>query len=164
MPHPPKPSSASATKRLIAELKTQTTDPSPALLSLGPVSESSLLHWEAVLKGPRRTAYEDGLWELDIKLPENYPMAPPTVRFLTQCCHPNIHIQTGEICLDLLKTSWSPAYTIASTLEAVQQLLAYPQVDSPLNVDIANVLKEGDEMGGESLIRFWCEERRWRGS
>lgn len=69
--------------------------------------------------------------------------------------------QTGEICLDLLKESWSPAYTITSTLEAVQQLLAYPQVDSPLNVDIANVLKGGDGLGGESMIRFWCEEYRW---
>ncbi len=72
--------------------------------------------------------------------------------------------QTGEICLDLLTPAgWTPAYTLTSTLEAVQLLLAYPQVDSPLNVDIANVLKGGDRLGGESLVRFWCGEFRYAG-
>ena len=71
--------------------------------------------------------------------------------------------QTGEICLDLLKDSWSPAYTLTSTLEAIHQLLSAPAVDSPLNLDIANLLKSGDQIGGESLIRFWCLERRWNG-
>ena len=71
--------------------------------------------------------------------------------------------QTGEICLDLLKDSWSPAYTLTSTLEAIHQLLAYPEVDSPLNIDIARLLKDGDRIGGESLVRFWCLEKRWSG-
>lgn len=43
--------------------------------------------------------------------------------------------QTGEICLDVLKTDWSPAWTLASALLAVQSLLASPEPSSPLNVD-----------------------------
>lgn len=48
-------------------------------------------------------------------------------------------------------------------LEAVHQLLRYPEVDSPLNLDVAGLLKQGDRVGGEGLVRFWCGERRWEG-
>ena len=102
-----------------------------------------------------------GLWHLDILIPPSYPLAPPRITFTTPICHPNVDFKTGEICLDLLKTSWSPAYTLTSTLEAIHQLLAYPEVDSPFNVDIATLLKNGDKIGAESLVRFWCGERRW---
>ncbi|KAF6221302.1 hypothetical protein HO133_002157 [Letharia lupina] len=152
-----------STKRLLQELKSIVEDPSPILQSLSPASEAEILHWEAVMKGFPGTAYEAGLWHLDILIPPSYPLAPPKITFTTPICHPNVDFKTGEICLDLLKTSWSPAYTLTSTLEAVHQLLAYPEVDSPFNVDIATLLKSGDKIGGESLVRFWCAERRWGG-
>jgi len=48
-------------------------------------------------------------------------------------------------------------------LEAVHHLLTHPEVDSPLNVDIAVLMREGDAVGAEGLVRFWCWERRWGG-
>ena len=71
--------------------------------------------------------------------------------------------QTGEICLDLLKTSWSPAYTITQTLTSIHQLLTDPEPDSPLNVDIASLLRQGDRVGAESLVRYYTREYRWQG-
>jgi ubiquitin-protein ligase len=32
----------------------------------------------------------DGIFNLELFLPEDYPMAPPKVRFLTKIYHPNI--------------------------------------------------------------------------
>ena len=32
----------------------------------------------------------DGIFRLELFLPEEYPMAPPKVRFLTKIYHPNI--------------------------------------------------------------------------
>lgn len=65
-------------------------------------------------------------------------------------------MKTGEICLDLLKTSWTPAYGIVSTLEAVQQLMsAGGEVDSPLNIDLARLVRDGDLVGAEGLVRFY---------
>jgi len=74
-----------------------------------------------------------------------------------------VHFKTGEICLDLLKTSWSPAYTIAQTLEAVQQLLTSAEPDSPLNVDVAQLFRQGDELGAQALVRFYTSAFRYEG-
>ena len=45
------------------------------------------------MKGPPATAYEHGAWLLDIRIPEAYPMKSPEIKFVTRCCHPNIHWQ-----------------------------------------------------------------------
>ncbi|KAJ9618695.1 hypothetical protein H2203_008899 [Taxawa tesnikishii (nom. ined.)] len=150
-------------KRLLHELQSYESEPSEALLHLGPVEDNELTHWRAVLRGVSGTAYEGGLWALDIQIPPTYPHSPPTIKFLTPICHPNVHFKTGEICLDLLKTSWSPVYTIAETLNAIQQLLTSAEPDSPLNIDVAQLFRQGDMVGAEALIRFYTETERWEG-
>lgn len=151
------------TKRLIHELRSHEQEPSPSIAHLAPVSDSELQHWTAVLRGVDGTAYEGGLWLLDIQVPDTYPLAPPTVRFVTPICHPNVHFRTGEICLDLLKSAWSPAYTITRTLDAIHVLLTAAEPDSPLNVDIAQLFRQGDELGAQSLIRFYTQFYRHEG-
>ncbi|KAK2733080.1 hypothetical protein FQN55_003781 [Onygenales sp. PD_40] len=159
----PAPSS-SATKRLIRELNEYARNPNEALLHLGPVSETDLLRWEAVLKGVPGTPYEGGLWRLHITIPPEYPNRPPTIAFTTRICHPNVSFTTGEICLTLLTSEhWSPAYTLSTTLSAIQQLLTDPRPESPLNVDVAVLMKNGDLLGWESLVRFYTTEERWEG-
>ncbi|KIW13904.1 hypothetical protein PV08_06685 [Exophiala spinifera] len=161
-----KSNSNNALKRLTHELSSLQTEPCEAVLHLGPATDSDLFQWEAVLKGPKdhTSPYANGLWLLSISIPPNYPLAPPKVQFVTPICHPNVHFQTGEICLTLLSGEhWSPTYTLATTMGAIQQLLTSPGLDSPLNVDIANLYRENDEVGAESLVRFWTGEKRWAG-
>ncbi|KAF2190183.1 ubiquitin-conjugating enzyme [Zopfia rhizophila CBS 207.26] len=148
-------------KRLLTELQTYQSEPNEALLELGPVDDDELMHWRAVMKGVPGTAYEGGAWLLDIQIPSTYPITPPTVTFKTPICHPNVDFRTGEICLDLLKTSWTPAYTISTTLTSIHQLLTSAEPDSPLNVDIAQLLRQGDYVGAEALIRFYTETERY---
>lgn len=42
-------------------------------------------------------------------------------------------------------------------------LLQYPDVESPLNVDVAVLLRNGDRVGAEGLVRWCCWEWRWEG-
>jgi peroxin-4 len=105
-----------------------------------------------------------GRWLLTLQIPSDYPLHPPTIHFATPICHANVHFKTGEICLDLLKSSWSPAYTISSTLTAVHQLLTSAEPDSPLNIDVAVLLREGDLAGAYSLIRYYTGVFRYEGS
>lgn len=157
-------SSTTAIKRLLHEISSHEQNPNPSLLHLGPVSDANLLRWEAVLRGPRHSPYAGGLWLLSIQVPPTYPLNPPKITFLTPICHPNVHFVTGDICLTLLTTEhWSPLYTLSSTLSAVQQLLLDPVAESPLNVDVANLYREGDTVAAEALVRFWTVEKRWKG-
>jgi len=169
----------SPVKRLISELSAYQSDPNEALERLGPVSDDDLFTWTAVLLGVTNTPYEGnysvlfeyvlvltavgGRWLLDISIPQTYPLTPPTITFRTHICHPNVNFATGEICLDLLKSTWVPTYTVSSTLTVVQQLLTSAEPDSPLNVDVALLYRQGDLVGAESLIRYYTRREKYEG-
>ncbi|KAJ2518918.1 E2 ubiquitin-protein ligase peroxin 4 [Coemansia sp. RSA 1939] len=145
----------SVTKRLLKELQDVRKESSKGILCLEPKCDDDILEWRAVLQGPQDTPYHGGRFELHIRIPEQYPIHPPTLTFVTPVCHPNVHFETGEICLDILKTQWSPAWTLASTCLAILVLLANPEPSSPLNCDIANLLRCGDTLGYSSLVSFY---------
>lgn len=81
--------------------------------------------------------------------------------------HANVALRTGEICLDLLKggEAWTPAYTVLECVRAIRVLLACPEADSPLNVEVAALLRAGDDLGARRLVEFWVadEDGRYKG-
>jgi len=93
---------------------------------------------------------------LELFLPEEYPMAPPKVRFLTKIYHPNID-KLGRICLDILKDKWSPALQIRTVLLSIQALLSSPNPDDPLATDVAKHYKE-NEKDAQKVSREWTEK------
>jgi len=130
-------------KRLQKELLDMQKDDTPNL-SAGPVNDN-LFEWEAVILGPIGTPYEGGVFNLNISIPSNYPFKPPIVIFKTKIYHPNIN-SSGSICLDILKTQWSPALTISKILLSICSLLADPNPNDPLVPEIANLLKTNIEV------------------
>ena len=67
-------------------------------------------------------------------------------------------LQTGEICLDILKNAWSPAWTLQSVCQAIVALMSDSAPDSPLNCDAGNLLRAGDQRGYNSLARMYTLE------
>lgn len=130
-------------KRLQKELSDIKKNDIPNL-SLGPLNDN-LFEWEAVILGPVETPYEGGVFKLSISIPSNYPFKPPIVIFKTKIYHPNIN-SSGSICLDILKTQWSPALTISKILLSICSLLSDPNPNDPLVPDIANLLKSNSEL------------------
>lgn len=61
----------------------------PDGITAGPVSEDDLLHWEAMIQGPEGTPFEGGVFPAELKFPADYPLAPPTMKFLGEIWHPN---------------------------------------------------------------------------
>jgi len=95
---------------------------------------------QASILGNEDTPFENGVFKLDITIPERYPFEPPSFKFTTPIYHPNIDTG-GRICLDLLKMppkgSWKPSLNISTILKSIQILMGNPNPDDPLMEDIA---------------------------
>ena len=100
---------------------------------------------EAKLVGAKETAYEGGVFKLEIRLPDRYPFEPPQVKFITKIYHPNID-SAGRICLDVLKSppqgQWKPSQNISTILTSIQLLLSEPNPDDGLMADISQEYKQ----------------------
>ena len=112
------------------------------------------MKWIASFKGPEDSPFENGIFNLKIGIPDDYPLMPPKVELLTPVYHPNIQTtatQVGaKICLDILEPhsgAWLPYMTLQKVVLCVMSLLAEPNPDNPLCPDI-----------GKEMIR---DKKRW---
>jgi ubiquitin-conjugating enzyme E2 D/E len=138
-------------KRIQNELKDLRKDP-PTSCSAGPEGDD-MFRWDGCIFGPEDSPYVGGFFKLVIQVPVDYPFRPPHVQFATKIYHPNIN-STGLICLDILKTQWSPALTISKVLLSITSLLTDPNPDDPFVPEIANLYKQ-NRAAYEENAREW---------
>lgn len=79
---------STAHRRLLQEYRALTNNP-PEGITAGPVSEDDLFYWEALIQGPEGTPFEGGVFPAELRFPKDYPLAPPTMKFLGEIWHPN---------------------------------------------------------------------------
>ncbi|XP_049685158.1 ubiquitin-conjugating enzyme E2 D2 isoform X2 [Accipiter gentilis] len=136
------------------ELNDLARDP-PAQCSAGPVGDD-MFHWQATIMGPNDSPYQGGVFFLTIHFPTDYPFKPPKVAFTTRIYHPNIN-SNGSICLDILRSQWSPALTISKVLLSICSLLCDPNPDDPLVPEIARIYKTDREKYNR-IAREWTQK------
>ena len=146
-----------STKRLRRELQdAQNSKETDIVLN---VVGDDLQKWSAVIIGPPDSPFAGGTFYFTLRVPGDYPMLPPTASAKPQTIfHPNIHFETGEVCLDVLKSKWTPAWTLGSVCRAIAALLADPEASSPLNCDAGNLLRERDDCGYWSMANYYAVE------
>jgi len=155
-----------AAKRLRKELQnleraTAKNDPDDYDIYLRPTSPCSILKWTALLRGPPDTPYENGIFQVSIRCNSDYPLSPPTIAFETKIFHPNVHFRTGDVCLDILKKEWSPAWGLQAACRAVIALMSDPDADSPLNCDAGNMIRGGDNLAFYTTAKMYAIENAW---
>ncbi|XP_076444123.1 ubiquitin-conjugating enzyme E2-17 kDa-like isoform X1 [Babylonia areolata] len=154
-----------ALKRINKELQDLGKDP-PTTCSAGPVGDdwlntngcptAQMFHWQATIMGPNESPYQGGIFFLTIHFPTDYPFKPPKVAFTTRIYHPNIN-SNGSICLDILRSQWSPALTISKVLLSICSLLTDPNPDDPLVPEIARIYKT-DRPKYHSTAKEWTSK------
>ncbi|EGE03196.1 ubiquitin-conjugating enzyme E2S [Trichophyton equinum CBS 127.97] len=113
--------------------------------SSNPAGPDSLTQLTVLLTGPSGTPYSQGLWRLQLRLPEDYPASPPKAFFKTRIWHPNVEESTGAVCVDTLKRDWDPKLTLSDILITISCLLIHPNPDSALNATAGSLLQENYE-------------------
>ena len=144
-----------ALKRIQKELVEFNKEP-PEGFSAGPVDDSDMFKWEATITGPEESPFEGGTFQLSIEFPKDYPYKPPKVEFTTKVYHPNVK-STGSICLDILKDAWSPDISVSKILLSIQNLLINPNIEHPLEEDIAKQYKT-DKNAYDATAKEWTEK------
>lgn len=56
--------------------------------------QEDITHLRGSFPGPPGTPYEGGTYNVDIKIPTDYPFRPPVMKFETRVWHPNVSSQT----------------------------------------------------------------------
>ena len=129
-------------RRIVKESQRLIAEPVTGI-SATPYADN-LRYFAVSVEGPPDSPYAQGVFQMELFLPADYPMAPPKVRFLTKIYHPNVD-KLGRICLDILKDKWSPALQIRTVLLSIQALLSAPNPDDPLDTGVAEMWKTNEK-------------------
>jgi len=115
--------------------------------------EENITTIHSIICGPEGTPYEGGFFYFLIKVPEDYPLVPPNVMFMTTDCqnvrfNPNFYAN-GKVCLSILGTwpgpKWTAAQTIQSVLLSIQSLMNDTPLGNEPNLNIESMLLESNE-------------------
>ncbi|KAI4162069.1 MAG: hypothetical protein LQ342_004381 [Letrouitia transgressa] len=127
----------SSERAMEKDIKSANRDKSTPWIIFAPVY-FNLYHLLAGIEGPPNTPYEGGVFWIEICIPQQYRFDPPKLRFLTRIYHPNIDSR-GNICLDMLRNSWSSAYSLQTVLICLCSILDDPGLTNPLVPEIAEI-------------------------
>ncbi|KAG0651155.1 Ubiquitin-ligase 2 [Hyphodiscus hymeniophilus] len=114
--------------RVHRELRSLHEDETVPYLSVAPI-DGNLGNCLACFEGAPETPHEGGIFWLHIDFPEDYPVKPPIITFLTPVYHPNID-GNGRICIDILEKAWSPCLQTQTLLLSILSVLHSPIVEN----------------------------------
>jgi len=124
-------------------------------MTLSP-SEDNLFSWKGTIPGPQGSVYEGGIFSIEIILATDYPFSAPKVLFKTRIYHMNISEQ-GNICIDILKSNWSPALSLFKVMLSLSSLFTDPNPRDPLVPSIATQYLRNRKLH-DSTAREWTEK------
>lgn len=123
-------------KRIISEvtkLKDMASNDPKFILDKSPVDDpSSNIILGRIL--PKSNIYNQAAFQIELKLPAEFPFKAPEIRFVTPIYHPNVD-DKGKICVDIINASesYKPTTPLSDIVKAVANLIDNPNIEHALN-------------------------------
>lgn len=86
--------SSTCIKRLKKEVLMLEKNPDD-FITLSPNVDNIRL-WSAIIRAPPDSVYDGYTFDVGIEVGSDYPLTPPTMKFLTKIFHPNVHYEVLE--------------------------------------------------------------------
>ena len=149
--------------RIINEFKDINRNPlSNFGITVGLQNLNDYSFWKITLLGPIDTPYKAGLFFLNAKFPEDYPLKPPEVYFITPIYHLNVNprvprspedIPLGHISISTLSW-WKPEFKMREVLINIFVLFYKTNPDSPYGLSRAEEFREHRELYNKKAKYF----------
>jgi ubiquitin-conjugating enzyme E2 D/E len=140
--------------RIVSDLKNLVNHDIPETIKDVEINDDDMYsEHQVILKGPKDTPFENGVFKISINMPVDYPFKPPKMIFKTRVYHPNI-ASDGTICIDILKDQWSSAMRLNTVLLSISDLLANPNPNDPLVPDIAKQYSINRDLYNKNVVEY----------
>lgn len=83
----------------------------------------------------RVSPFADGLFRVELAIPDTYPAAPPAIKFVTKLFHPLVNLEDGRLCSEFMTSQWVAGYGLRDVLVIVRRMLAQPHLNNDLCVN-----------------------------
>jgi len=107
---------------------------------------------------PQNGLYKNAKFNFDFKIPDDFPFTRPVVTAATRMWHPNVE-ETGAVCLNLLRESYTPALSISHLIAGLEFLMSSPNPHDPLNKEAADQMIKNNtafESKAKEYILLYC--------
>ncbi len=149
-----KPKTIIRNNRIVSDLKNLVNHDIPETIKDVEINDDDMYsEHQVILKGPKDTPFENGIFKISINMPTDYPFKPPKMIFKTRVYHPNI-ASDGTICIDILKDQWSSALRLNTVILSISDLLANPNPNDPLVPDIARQYSTNRDLYNKNVVEY----------
>jgi len=94
-----------------------------------PKDTANMLVWEGNIHDLDDPRHHMKNYSLEIIFSENHPFTPPKIRFLDKVDCQFVNPENGDICLDILRETWSPAIMVWQLMISVCSVLTDKHVN-----------------------------------
>lgn len=91
-----------------------------------PDGNLNLMKWEFGIPGKKNTPWQIGVYTGELTFSNDYPINPPTVKFVPTIFHPNVHVSGVANANALFEDCHQPTFTITDVLFRIQTFLSEP--------------------------------------
>jgi ubiquitin-protein ligase len=122
--------------------------------SAGPQKKTDIFTWNVLIKGPKNSCYENALFKLLLKFPNNYPEDPPDIKFITKIYHPNVSLKDGVICVSSKSIEWDNNRNVINVIYSIYDLLKNPNLSHGLNKEALSLYQNDFEEFKKKVKEF----------